>query len=335
MARTAAVVALLVATGCNAVFGLDPVTARDAGGDGDAPPDADPDDRDGRDTGDAAARTDAPPGADGDGDGVLDAADDCPTLANPHQDDADSDGVGDVCDLCPATFDSAAPLNVDNDQLGDLCGDPSPTSKQCVAWFDGFGTGRTASRYASPTGHGTWEIGGGIARQTDAAATDALLYLTSPQLAPMAVMTHAVVTDLGAITGTATWELGAAAMVTDTNLPVPSAGFGTLVQIATATNAVVVAHRHSAGAGDITNSTGVLRPIAAGLGFTITADARGSLTARVRFDDTPGVTTQATASAVVTGTGVIGLRTHHATGEFDYLLALVDAAGECPTRVEP
>lgn len=337
MARTAAVVALLVATGCNAVFGLDPVTAPDAGGDGDgdASRDADPDDRDGGATRDADDRADAPPGADTDGDGVLDAADDCPTVANPHQDDADSDGVGDVCDLCPATFDSATPVNVDNDQLGDLCGDPSTTSKQCVAWFDGFGTGRTTSRYASPPGHGTWEIGGGIARQTDVAATDALLYLTTPQLAPMAVLTHAVVTDLGAITGTATWELGAAAMVTDTNLPVPSAGFGTLVQIATATNAVVVARRHSAGNGDISNSAGVLRPIAAGLGFTITADARGSLTARVRFDDTPGVTTPVTVNAIVTGAGAIGLRTHHAAGEFDYLLALVDAAGVCPTRVEP
>ncbi len=330
MARTAAVVALLVATGCNAVFGLDPVTARDGGGD---PIDAD--DRDGRGPIDADDRVDAPPGSDTDGDGVADSADDCPAVANPHQDDADSDGVGDVCDLCPATFDSATPLNVDGDELGDLCGDPSTTTKQCVAWFDGFGTGRTSNRYASPTGHGTWEIGGGIARQTAVDATDGLLYLSAPQLAPMAVVTHAVVTELAAITGAATWEIGAAAMISDTNLAVPSAGFGLLVHVASGTNAAVVARRHSAGNGDISSSAAALRPIAAGLGLTVTADARAALTARVRFDDTPGVTTPVTASAVITGTGAIGLRTHHTAGEFDYILALVDATGVCPVRVEP
>ncbi|MBL8621370.1 MAG: thrombospondin type 3 repeat-containing protein [Myxococcales bacterium] len=334
MVRTA-VLALLVGAGCNAVFGLDPVTGRDAGGDGDAPIDADPDDRDAPGTVDADDRTDAPPGADSDSDGILDAADDCPTVANPHQDDADSDGVGDVCDVCPATFDSVAPANVDGDGLGDLCGDPSTTTKQCVAWFDGFGTGRTTSRYASPAGHGTWEIGGGIARQTAVAATDALLYLSAPLLAPMVVVSHAAVTDLAAITGSATWEMGVATMVSDTNLPIPSAGFGMLLHVASSTNAVVAARRHNAGGGDIANTTATLRPITTGLGFTITGDARAALTGRVRFDDTPGVTTPVTASAVVTGTGLIGLRTHNVAGEFDYILALVDATGECPTRVEP
>lgn len=335
MVRAPALAALLLGCGCNAVFGLDPVTTRDAGGDGTAAIDADPDDRDGGGTVDADDRTDAPPGADADGDGIPDGSDDCPTVANPHQDDADSDGVGDVCDLCPATFDSATPPNVDGDQIGDLCGDPSAASKQCVAWFDGFGTGRTTNRYASPAGHGTWALASGVARQTDVAATDALLYLSAPQLAPMVVVTHAVVTDLAAITGAATWELGAATMVSDTNLPVPSASFGMLLHVASAANAVVAVRRHDANGGDISNTAATLRPITPGVGFTISTDARGSLTARLRFDDTPGVTTPVTANAIVTGGGVIGLRTHNAAGEFDYILALVDAAGECPTRVEP
>ncbi len=333
MARSIAIAALVLGAGCNAVFGLEPVTTRDDGG---------PDDDDGGpgvgDGGapDADDRVDASPGSDTDGDGVADVADDCPAVANPHQDDDDGDGVGDVCDVCPAQFDGAAPLNVDGDQIGDLCGDPSTTTAQCVAWFDGFGTGRTANRYASPAGHGTWEIGGGAARQADVDVTDGLLYLGTPQLAPMVVVTHAEVTDLAAITGTATWELGAAAMVTDTNLAVPSAGFGLLTQVASASSALVTARRHSAGNGDIAGTTPALRPIAAGLGFTVAADARASVTARVRFDDTPGVTTPATVNAVVTGVGAVGLRTHHVVGAFDYLLVLIDRppAG-CDARVEP
>ena len=91
MARTAAVVALLVATGCNAVFGLDPVTAPDAGGDGDASRDADPDDRDG----DADDHTDAPPGADTDGDGVLNRVETALGW-NPALRDSDGDGLEDL-----------------------------------------------------------------------------------------------------------------------------------------------------------------------------------------------------------------------------------------------
>ena len=253
----------------------------------------------------------------------------------PDQDDADVDGTGDVCDLCPGSFDATPPINVDNDQLGDLCGDPSPASKQCVAWFDGFGTGRTAARYASPAGHGTWQVGGGSARQGDPAAADALLYLTSPLFAPAAVVTHAAVTNVASITGATTWEVGAATMITDTNLPVPSAGLGLVSQASTATTALVLARRYSATNGEVANAVDALRPLGDGLAATIAADARGALTARVHFDDNPGVTLTATATAVLTGNGAIGVRTHHVAATFDYLLVAVDAAGECPPRVEP
>ncbi len=330
MRRVVICAVVLATAGCNAVFGLDPVGLDDGDGRG---PGLDGGDADagGRD----AAAIDTPAGSDSDGDGHADDADNCPALANPHQDDADVDGTGDVCDLCPGSFDGSTPINVDNDQLGDLCGDPSPSSKQCVAWFDGFGTGRTAARYASPPGHGTWQIGGGTARQGDAAATDALLYLTSPLVAPAAVVTHAAVTSVASISGATTWEVGAAVMITDTNLPVPSAGLGLVSQASTATTALVMARRFSATNGEVANAADALRPLNDGLAATIAADARGALTARVRFDDTPGVTLATTATAVLTGNGAIGVRTHHIAATFDYVLVAVDAAGECPPRVEP
>ncbi len=329
MRRVAICAAVLATAGCNAVFGLDPVAIDD--GDGRGPS------LDGGDgaAGDDDGGLDAPAGSDSDGDGAPDAIDNCPALANPHQDDADGDGTGDVCDLCPGTFDGSTPINVDNDQLGDLCGDPSPSSKQCVAWFDGFGTGRTAARYASPPGHGTWQIGGGSARQGDPAAADALLYLTSPLFAPAAVVTHAAVTNVASISGATTWDVGAATMITETSPPVPSAGLALVSQAATATTALVMARRSSATDGEVANAVDALRPLGDGLAATIAADARGALTARVRFDDTPGVTLTTTATAVLTGNGAIGVRTHHVAATFDYLLVAVDAAGECPPRVEP
>lgn len=329
MRRVAFLAALLAAPACNAVFGLDPVAV----GDGDAAPRDDAAIGDG-DGGDAAG-IDAPAGPDTDTDGAPDAVDNCPVDPNPHQDDADGDGKGDVCDVCPGTFDSTAPINVDNDQIGDLCGDPSPSSKQCVAWFDGFGTGRTAARYASPTGHGTWQVGGGTARQGDPAAADALLYLTNPLFAPAAVVTHAAVTNVGSISGATTWDVGAATMITETNPPVPSAGLGLVSQASTATTALVMARRSSATNGEVANAVDALRPLTDGLAATIAADARGALTARVRFDDTPGVMLTTTATAVLTGSGAIGVRTHHVAATFDYLLVAVDATGECPPRVEP
>ena len=119
------------------------------------------------------------------------------------------------------------------------------------------------------------------------------------------------------------------------NLPVPSAGLGLVSQASTATTALVMARRFSATNGEVANAADALRPLNDRLAATIVADARGALTARVRFDDTPGVTLATTATAVLTGNGAIGVRTHHIAATFDYVLVAVDAAGECPPRVEP
>ena len=79
-------VVLVVAFGCNQVYGLDETQ---------------------------------PIPADPDGDFIF-ASDNCPLESNPTQDDADADDVGDACDLCPADF---GPTNHDEDDdlQGDLC----------------------------------------------------------------------------------------------------------------------------------------------------------------------------------------------------------------------
>ena len=129
---------VMVLTGCNAVFGLDPV----AGADDAAMIDAAPDDGTR-----AIDATDAPVGggidascpADVDCDGVLDGIDNCPTRANSDQHDEDNDARGDLCDNCPHVFDvtQADDTEAAPDGVGNAC-DPHPNAGDRLVLFDPF-----------------------------------------------------------------------------------------------------------------------------------------------------------------------------------------------------
>lgn len=101
---------VLLAVGCNEIYGLDSTRARDA-----APSEL----------------------RDSDGDGIRDFEDNCSSIANPDQRDEDRDGRGDVCDGCPLVVDTAG-ADADSDGIGDLC-DPHPDrAGDCLVVLDTF-----------------------------------------------------------------------------------------------------------------------------------------------------------------------------------------------------
>jgi hypothetical protein len=154
----------LAASGCNQLYGLDPVVSRDGPMANGAPTDGA--------LGDVAAAPDAPADAptdasatDPDGDGVG-ATDNCPAVPNPQQRDDDGDGRGDRGDPCPTVFGDGG-ANADLDGLGDAC-DLAIGTPQCIAWFDGF-AGDSLNRYTIGGTAAAWRIASGRLIQ-DAAA---------------------------------------------------------------------------------------------------------------------------------------------------------------------
>lgn len=105
------IVALLLVSGCNQVFGLDETVSiplRDT--DGDGVPD---------DTDNCPAVPNADQAAARDTDAFGDACDLCPDIATEFNHDEDGDHVGDECDVCPG----AAGFQTDphGDGVGDAC----------------------------------------------------------------------------------------------------------------------------------------------------------------------------------------------------------------------
>lgn len=126
-------VAVVAATGCNQVLGLDPTSvATDGGGDDDDP---------------------GVDGAPGDA-GVEPDAAACPAPDAPGFADEDGDDVDDTCDNCPADP-NADQADADGDLVGDAC-DPIAGGRTRIAFFDGFHGGRDAAWVE--TGTGSWTV---------------------------------------------------------------------------------------------------------------------------------------------------------------------------------
>ncbi|HTL31992.1 MAG TPA: thrombospondin type 3 repeat-containing protein [Kofleriaceae bacterium] len=99
---------IVVLTGCNALFDLEPTEL--------LPADL----------------------HDGDGDGVADDNDNCPLTPNANQGDEDRDTIGDVCDNCPLISNPEQEVLGDTDPMGDLC-DPHPiVAGDCPIIVDSF-----------------------------------------------------------------------------------------------------------------------------------------------------------------------------------------------------
>jgi hypothetical protein len=135
--------ALVLTSGCNQVFGLDP-----PGGGGDA---------DARDH--DAVGLDA--ASDRDMDGVLDEVDDCPDAADPQQFDEDGDGRGDRCDLCPH-LDQPDDTDRDEDSIPDAC-DPYPLTSGGRLRWSGFHTSEDLDAWTA-IGDGSVELDNDAAR---------------------------------------------------------------------------------------------------------------------------------------------------------------------------
>jgi hypothetical protein len=130
--------ALVLTSGCNQVFGLDPPAS--------AAEDADARDHD-------AIDIDAE--NDRDMDGVRDEDDDCPDAADPQQFDEDGDGRGDRCDLCPH-LDQPDDKDEDEDQIPDAC-DPYPALSAGRLRFSGFHTSDDLLAW-NASGNGAFEV---------------------------------------------------------------------------------------------------------------------------------------------------------------------------------
>jgi hypothetical protein len=134
---------LVLACGCNQVFGLD----SPGGGE----ENADARDHD-------AVVVDA--AGDRDMDGVIDDEDDCPDAADPQQFDEDGDGRGDRCDLCPH-LNQNDDVDSEEDGIPDAC-DPYPSISGGRLRFSGFHTTDDLDAWTA-TGGGAVELDGDAA----------------------------------------------------------------------------------------------------------------------------------------------------------------------------
>lgn len=128
----------------------------------------DQNDRNSNDIGDACD--------DDDGDGKVGAADNCPIEQNADQADEDSDGAGDVCDNCPSVANPGQEDVLDQgDGVGDVC-DPRPCQgNDSIAFFDGFAVDGQGLPQGWLATSGNWSTSGGKLR-SDPASTRAVLY---------------------------------------------------------------------------------------------------------------------------------------------------------------
>ncbi len=186
------VLPLVMAGGCNQLFGLEPPVQADAGDDGD-----------GGEIDSVASADDV------DGDGVANAVDNCPQHANPAQADEDRDGDvngGDACDPCPH-LDAADPgtrhRDDDLDSVGDDC-DPDQSIRHCWRWFDSFDDAspdKVLERYRVLGG--TWKVDGGRLIQDEALLPVAEVNIAEPGFGGVHVATRGGLLTLPATGGDA------------------------------------------------------------------------------------------------------------------------------------
>ena len=112
--RVVLLLTLVLAAGCNEIYGLEPTSV--------------------------APTSPSPPGPpDADGDGIIDELDNCAFAHNADQLDTDADTFGDACDACPL-FPTAVNHDEDGDTHGDECDlCPAEPSFQLDSDTDGVG----------------------------------------------------------------------------------------------------------------------------------------------------------------------------------------------------
>lgn len=306
--------AVASSSACNAILGLDPTRARDAGGDGALAGDANPGDRD--------------------GDGVANAIDDCPDAADADQADEDGDAVGDACDVCPEQADPQQ-ADQDGDHIGDLC-DPFPQLPGDVRLlFEPFNDPAHLDRFTSKNGE--WAIDGGALHQRNPGFTDGLLLTVATFPAPTTVRTSAVVTADGT-TSADSWNLGVW-LATSPLVGDPADGTlptGFLCEVvdpqltAPPGSSAILAARYATGGVFTIGSP----PVDTGgqLEAGTAADLRGAyvldgaaggrqIGCSVEFAAGGAAKTLAPAGQIAeVSTGVVGLRTHRLAADFKYVV---------------
>lgn len=289
---------LLVATGCNQIFGLDEPSGGGGGG-----------------------RVDAGPIA-------IDALDAAPCVGAGQ--DEDGDGVADVCDLCP--YRSGDQGDSDGDGVGDDC-DPSGAAKHRLVAYYPFTelTGRPGVElgFGADASGGSFGLAGGTLVQTSATSVatgpDYLAYLPSPGARRLRIATQfrVVQADPPTTTVRAVGLWLRAVRGTDASYPIglvfELGSDGTRSYYRFGTSSVGVPEPTTRALGDASFAWKV------GTTYRMEVDLDSEGATVGRLDDGQGAHSTTYSGAYPPG-GIVGLRLRGLAAEFDYLAIIEEGS---------